>query len=209
MVNKRQKSSCAWCSQKLPWWKTPCEIIQLQSRRCSHQGNGGAERMVQIIGSQIKAYRIQIEKSTDITTQAERPTFNRATTTCRLEVHAVSWTTGLTIHIVQEDSTHALWKPCPVRWRGSYVQTTRSMGSTSWDQHGSTVFGPDATTKPTSIKTDEHLIEDAHWNAVCHVVVGAPLSWATWLGPMANDAERVSSMQAQETWSNETKMLTV
>ena len=45
----------------------PCEIIQQQSQRCSHQSNGGAERMVQTIRNQIKAYKIQIEKNSGIT----------------------------------------------------------------------------------------------------------------------------------------------
>ena len=45
----------------------PCEIIQQQSRRYSHQSNGGAERMVQTIRNQIKACKIQIEKNSGIT----------------------------------------------------------------------------------------------------------------------------------------------
>ena len=40
----------------------PCEINQQQSQRYSHQSNGGAERMVQTIRSQIKAYKIQIKR---------------------------------------------------------------------------------------------------------------------------------------------------
>ena len=107
--------------------------------------------MVQIIGSQIKSYRIQIEKSTDITTQAERPTFNRATTTCRLEVHAISQTTELNNHLVREDSTHALSNP--ILFEGEAV-TCRRPGA--WGQQvgismARRVFGSDATAKPTSI----------------------------------------------------------
>ena len=51
----------------------PCEIIQQQSQRYSHQSNGGAERMVQTIRNQIKAYKIQIEKNSGITITADSP----------------------------------------------------------------------------------------------------------------------------------------
>ena len=51
----------------------PCEIIQQQSQRYSHQSNGGAERMVQTIRDQIKAYKIQIEKNSRITIKADSP----------------------------------------------------------------------------------------------------------------------------------------
>ena len=51
----------------------PCEIIQQQSQRYSHQSNGGAERMVQTIRNQIKAYKIQIEKNSGITIKADSP----------------------------------------------------------------------------------------------------------------------------------------
>ena len=49
----------------------PCEIIQQQSKRYSHQSNGGAERMVQTIRNQLKAYKIQIEKNSGITIQVD------------------------------------------------------------------------------------------------------------------------------------------
>ena len=45
----------------------PCEIIQQQPQRYSHQSNGGVERMVQTIRNQIKAYKIQIEKNSRTT----------------------------------------------------------------------------------------------------------------------------------------------
>ena len=48
----------------------PCEIIQQQSQRYSQQSNGGAERMVQTIRNQIKAYKIQIGKNSGITIKA-------------------------------------------------------------------------------------------------------------------------------------------
>ena len=51
----------------------PCEIIQQQSQRYSHQSNGGAQRMVQTIRNQIKAYKIQIEKNSGITITADSP----------------------------------------------------------------------------------------------------------------------------------------
>ena len=51
----------------------PCEIIQQQSQRYSHQINGGAERMVQTIRNQIKAYKIQIEKNSGITIKDDSP----------------------------------------------------------------------------------------------------------------------------------------
>ena len=49
----------------------PCEIIQQQSQRYSHQSNGGAERMVQTIRNQIKAYKIQIQKNSGVTIKAD------------------------------------------------------------------------------------------------------------------------------------------
>ena len=52
---------------------TPCENIQQQSQRYSHQSNGGAEqRMVQTIRNQIKVYKIHIEKNSGITIKADR-----------------------------------------------------------------------------------------------------------------------------------------
>ena len=51
----------------------PCEIIQQQSERYSHQSNGGAERMVQTFRNQIKAYKIQIEKNSGITIKGNSP----------------------------------------------------------------------------------------------------------------------------------------
>ena len=51
----------------------PCEIIQQQSHKYSHHNNGGAERMVQTIRNQIKAYKIQIEKNSGITIKADSP----------------------------------------------------------------------------------------------------------------------------------------
>ena len=51
----------------------PCEIIQQQSQRYSHQSNGGAERKVQTTRNQIKAYKIQIEKNSGITIKADSP----------------------------------------------------------------------------------------------------------------------------------------
>ena len=50
-----------------------CDIIQQQSQRYSHQSNGGAERMVQTIRNQIKAYKIQIEKNSGITIKDDSP----------------------------------------------------------------------------------------------------------------------------------------
>ena len=51
--------------------KPPCEIIQQQSQRYSHQSNGGAERTVQTIRNQIKAYKIQIEQNAGTTLQVD------------------------------------------------------------------------------------------------------------------------------------------
>ena len=50
----------------------PCETIQQQSQRYSHQSNGGAG-MVQTIRNQIKAYKIQIEKNSGITIKDNNP----------------------------------------------------------------------------------------------------------------------------------------
>ena len=50
----------------------PCEIIQQQSQRYSHQINGGAERMVQTTRNQIKAYKIHVEKNSGITIKDNR-----------------------------------------------------------------------------------------------------------------------------------------
>ena len=55
-LNQRQKSSCAWFSQKGAMMENPpCEVIQQQSQRHSHQSNGGAERMVQTLHNQPKS----------------------------------------------------------------------------------------------------------------------------------------------------------
>ena len=93
----------------------PCEIIQQQSQRYSHQSNGGAERMVQTIRNQIKAYKIQIEKNSGITIKAEA-------------IHEIPQKTRLNDNSFREDSTHVLPKSNLARWRGSCVQTTRSIG---------------------------------------------------------------------------------
>ena len=73
-VSQRQKLSCAWCNSKGAMMEhPPCEIIQQQSQRYSHQSNAGAERMVQTIRNQIRAYEIQIEKNSGITITADSP----------------------------------------------------------------------------------------------------------------------------------------
>ena len=74
-VNQSQRSSWARCSQQEPWWRTPpCEIIQQQSQRYSHQSNGGPEPMVQTIRKQPKACKkIQIEKSSGFTINVDSP----------------------------------------------------------------------------------------------------------------------------------------
>ncbi|CAK0870998.1 unnamed protein product [Prorocentrum cordatum] len=51
----------------------PCEVILQQSQRCSHQSNGGAERMVPTIRNQMKAYKIHIETDTGMTILRDSP----------------------------------------------------------------------------------------------------------------------------------------
>ena len=51
----------------------PCEIIQRQSQRYSRQSKRNAERRVQTIRNQIKAYKIQIEKNSGITIRDASP----------------------------------------------------------------------------------------------------------------------------------------
>ena len=106
----------------------PCEIIQQQSQRYSHQSNGGAERMVQTIRNQIKAYKIQIEKNSGITIKADSPLLTW------LPRHA-AW--QYTRFHKRQDSTTTAYekirhmsypKPNLACWRGSCVQTTRSIG---------------------------------------------------------------------------------
>ena len=106
----------------------PCEIIQQQSQRYSHQSNGGAERMVQTIRNQIKAYKIQIEKNSGITITADSPLLDLVTTTRSMAIHEIPQKTRLNDNSIREDSTHVLPKPNLARWRGSCVQTTRSIG---------------------------------------------------------------------------------
>ena len=80
----------------------PCEIIQQQSQRYSHQSNGGAERMVRTIRNQIKAYKIQIEKYSGITIKADSPPLTR------LPRHAASQYTRF--HKRQDSTTTAYEK---------------------------------------------------------------------------------------------------
>ena len=72
--SQRQRLSCAWYSQKGAMMENPpCEIIQQQSQRYSHQSNGGAERMLQTIRDQIKVYKIQIDQNSGITIKDNSP----------------------------------------------------------------------------------------------------------------------------------------
>ena len=54
----------------------PCEIIQQQSQRYSHQSNGDSERMVQSLRNQIKAYKVQLEMNSGTTIKDDSPLFN-------------------------------------------------------------------------------------------------------------------------------------
>ena len=105
----------------------PCEIIQQQSQQYSHQSNGGAERMVQTIRNQIRAYKIQIEKNSGITIKDNSPLLTS------LPRHTAWQDTRF--HKRQDSTTtaydkirHMSYQPNPIRWRGSCVQTTRSIG---------------------------------------------------------------------------------
>ena len=51
----------------------PCEIIQRQSQRYSRQSKRDAERRVQTVRNQIKAYKIQIEKNSGVTIRDDSP----------------------------------------------------------------------------------------------------------------------------------------
>ena len=107
----------------------PCEIIQQQSQRYSHQSNGGAEPMVQTIRKQPKACKkIQIEKSSGITINVDSPLLAWVTTTRSMEIHVIPLTTRLNNHSPREDSNHVSPKPNLTRRRGSCLQTTRSTG---------------------------------------------------------------------------------
>ena len=70
----------------------PCESIQQQSQRYSHQSNGGAERIVQTIRNQIKAYKFQIEKNSGITIKDDSP----------LSTHLVTTTRSMAVHTIPQ-----------------------------------------------------------------------------------------------------------
>ena len=76
-MTRSDKAPAAEAVMRLLKWKgdlmvtPPCEIIQEQSQRNSHEGNGGAERMVLTIRNQIMACKIQIETDAEITIGAE------------------------------------------------------------------------------------------------------------------------------------------
>ena len=96
---------------------SPCEIIQQQAQQYSHQSNGGAERMVQTIRNQIKAYKIQIEKNSGITIK----TRVLHSLGYHYTQHTIPQKTRLNHNSIRENSTHVLPKPNLARWRGSCV----------------------------------------------------------------------------------------
>ena len=105
----------------------PCEIIQPQSQRYSHQGSGGAERMVQTLRNQIKSCKIQIERNSGTTTKVDSPLLTW------LPRHAARQYTRF--HKRQDSTTayekirqHVLPQPNLTRWRASCVQTARRIG---------------------------------------------------------------------------------
>ena len=129
----------------------PCEIIQQQSQRYSHQSNGDSERMVQSLRNQIKAYKVQLEKNSGITIKDDSPLL--VTSTRCTAIHAIPQAARFHNNSVrEEDSTHVLPKSHFICWRSSCMQTTKSidqqirisMVSRCW-------LGRDS-------KTDEHLI---------------------------------------------------
>ena len=73
----------------------PCEIIQQQSQRYSHQSNGGAQRMVQSTRNHMKAYKIQFEKNSGITNHSRQSSAHLVTTTRNMAMHAIPQTTRL------------------------------------------------------------------------------------------------------------------
>ena len=105
-----------------------CEIIQQQSQRYSHQSSGGAERMVQTIRNQIKALQNPNREELRNHHHSRQPSTHLVTTTRSMAIHEIPQKTRLNDNSIREDSTHVLPKSNLARWRGSCVQTTRSIG---------------------------------------------------------------------------------
>ena len=145
-VSHRQKSSCTWCSQKVPMMENPpCEIIQQQSQRYSCQSSGGAARMVQTIRNQIKACKIQIEKNSGTTIKVDSPLLTW------LPRHA-AWQYKR-FHKRQDSATTAYEKrvdTCLTKSQSYSLEgqlRAEDHWSTTWNQHGSKVCGSGVTAK--------------------------------------------------------------
>ena len=106
----------------------PCELVQQQSQRYSHQSDGEVERMVQTIRNQVKTYKIQIDKNSGATIKVDSASAQLVITTRSMAIHAIPQTTRLNHHSFREDPTHVLPQPNLILWRGSCVKTTRSIG---------------------------------------------------------------------------------
>ena len=101
----------------------PCEIIQQQSQRYSHQSIGGAEQMVQTI-----------EKNSGITIKADSPLL----TWLQRQHHTRRFDTRLT-------------KTQSCSLERQLRADDQEHWSTNWNPHGSKAFGSDVTAKQMSI----------------------------------------------------------
>ena len=131
----------------------PCEIIQQQSQRYSHQSNGGAERMVQTIRNQIKAYKIQIEKNSAITITADSPLYS-------LGYHDTQHgnTRDSTKDKTQRQQHTRRFDTCLTKAQSCSLERqlradAQEHWSTNWNPHGLKTFGSDVTAKQMSISS--------------------------------------------------------
>ena len=128
----------------------PCEIIQQQSRRYSHQSNGGAERMVQTVRNQIKAYKIQIEKNSGITIKAESLYSLGYHDTQHGNTRDSTKDTSLQQQHTRRFDT-CLTKAQSCSLERQLRADDQEHWSTNWNLHGSEAFGSDVTAKQMSI----------------------------------------------------------
>ena len=157
----------------------PCEIIQRQSQRYSHRSNGDAERMVQTIHNQIKAYTNsslrRTQESPSKMTALDAPGYRdtqhdntRDSTSDKVQQrqHTRRSDTCLTkvpLHLSQkqpqaDDQEH---------W------------STDPSQHGSKAFGSDVTAKRMNIWSEHRMawFTALRWSAEGKDGVGTSTSW--------------------------------
>ena len=77
--------------------------------------------------------------------QRRQSSTHLVTTIRSMAEHEIPQKTRLNDNSVREDSTHDSPKPNPTRWRGSFVQTTRSTGQQTGISMASKAFGSDVT----------------------------------------------------------------